>query len=842
MASGKIKGITVEIGGDTTKLGKAIGDIEKQSNSLKGELKQVEKLLKMDPGNADLIAQKQEILTKAVAETTEKLNILKETQSQVEAQFKDGKIGEDQYRAFQREIIKTEGELKNFQKTLDDTGEDFEEMGDSAEESSDGFTIMGGALADLVSNAIQGAISAIGDFIGSILELSEATEEYRQMQAKLSGASETFGYSIEFANEKYKEFYKYLGDDQASTNAITNLMGIGAETDTVSKLAEGATAVWASYGDSIPIEGLTEAINETITVGKVTGGMADTINWAKDANEGLSKALSGNKEAQKAYNDAIKEGLPVEDAFNEALAKITDSQERADVVAKFLNETYGESKQKYDEMSGSILDANEAELKLKDTQAQLGQAVEPVNTALTNMKNQALETITPLVEKLVDGFMNLYDWLQKHPAVVDALTAVIVALTTAITVLAGVLAIEGIINGVAKAWAFLNTTMLANPITLIVSLLAGLVTAFITLWNTNEEFRQFWIDLWENIKEVASTVIDALVEFFTVKLPEAWENFKTKTSEVIDAVVTFFSELPGKIWDAIVTAIDKVNEWTDTIRTTVTEGVQNLISSAISYLKELPSKIWEAIKGAIDKVSTWGNNMKEKATTAVKNMVDNVVSKAKEIPNKVYDAIKGAVSKVTSWGSDMLSKAKSGMTKVVDGISTELKKAISKVKTIGGDIVKGIWNGINDKVGWIKNQLMKFKDAVIKALKKAFGIASPSKLMRDQIGKFISEGIAVGVTENEDKPIGALDQLANDMANKDFDFNGATITRKLVNTFGSASADAVNSNDLMGKLDGIYERLGRLQIVLDSGTLIGETIDKIDSALGNNYSLRARGV
>ena len=169
--------------------------------------KEVEKLLKMDPGNADLMAQKQEILTRAVSETAEKLKILREAQEQVERQFKSGKIGEDQYRSFQREIIKTENELKDFQGELEETGDDLKDVGDSAEQSSDGFTVMKGALADLVANAITSAISAIGDFIGSIMELSEATEEYRQMQAKLEGSSKTFGYSVDFANEKYKEFY-----------------------------------------------------------------------------------------------------------------------------------------------------------------------------------------------------------------------------------------------------------------------------------------------------------------------------------------------------------------------------------------------------------------------------------------------------------------------------------------------------------------------------------------------------------------------------------------------------------------------------------------------------------
>ena len=499
MASGKIKGITVEIGGDTTKLGKAISEVDKQSNSLKGELKQVEKLLKMDPGNMDLIAQKQEILTRAVSDTSDKLKILKEAQGQVEEQFKNGDIDEGQYRAFQRELIKTSNELNDLEKELKETDEALDKTGKGAKDSGEGFTIMKGALADMVADVITTAISSIGNLVGSLLELSEATEEYRQMQAKLEGSSKTFGYSMDFAKGKYEEFYKYLGDDQASTNAITNLMGIGTSTESVSKLAEGATAVWASYGDSIPIEGLTEAINETITVGKVTGGMADTINWAKNANEGLNNALSGNKEAQKAYNDAIKEGLPVEDAFNEALAKITDEQERADVVAKFLNGTYGDSKKTYDEMAGSILDANKAELDLKETQAKLGEAVAPVNTAITNLKSQALEAILPVVEKVSNAFLNLLTWFKEHPTATKILTAVVIALATAFGVLATALAIQGIISGVTKAIAFLNTTLLANPIVLIIALITGLVAGFIYLWNNCDAFREFWINLWEKI-------------------------------------------------------------------------------------------------------------------------------------------------------------------------------------------------------------------------------------------------------------------------------------------------------------------------------------------------------
>ena len=786
----------------------------------------------MDPGNADLIAQKQEILARAVSETSEKLKILKEAQSQVEAQFKNGDLGEDQYRAFQREIIKTENELDGFRSELDGTGDDLKEAGNSAEQSSDGFTIMKGALADMVANAITSAISAIGDLVGALLDLSEATEEYRTMQAKLEGSAETFGYSADFAKSKYEEFYKYLGDDQASTNAITNLMGVGTSTKSLSNLVEGCTGAWATYGDSINLESLTEATNETITCGKVTGSFADTINWCKDANVNLKSALSGNKEAQKAYNDAIKEGLPVEDAFNEALAKITDEQERADVVAKFLNSTYGESKKTYDELNGSVLNAHEAELKLKETQAQLGQTVEPVKTALTNMKNQALEAITPLVEKLVDGFMNLYEWLQKNPTAMKVITAVAIALATAFTVLAGALAIQGIITGVTKAIAFLNTTLLANPIVLIIALIAGLVAGFIYLWNNCDAFREFWINLWEKIKSVAKKVADTLKTFFTKTIPDALQK-----------MVTWFKSLPEKIRSAISSMVEKVKTVFNNMKNKALDVSKNVITSVVNWFKQLPGKIWSAIVGAVSKVATWGSNLKSKAVSAITSLVSNVVSKAKQIPSKISSAIQGAISKVKSWGSSLASTAGSAISKMISKIVSTAKSIPSKMVSIGKSIINGIKKGISSAISGLYSSIKSSLSGLVDKAKKALGINSPSKVFANTVGVAIPEGIAKGIEDNTDLADDAVTDLTDTMVDKAGKINGLTIDKQIKATFvnGTDKAKALNASQLMEKLDLISERLGRLQIVLDTGELVGGLLDPIDSAMGDKYDKLVRG-
>lgn len=837
--AGNIKGITVEIGGNTTKLGKAIQDSEKKSHSLQSELKEVERALKFNPDNIELVSQKQEILKNIIEETSDKLKTLKDAQEQVKKQFDAGEIGVEDYRKFQREIVETESKLATFESKLKDAesgsdklGDSIEKTGDESKNAGDGFTVMKGALADMISNVVMNAISMIGQLIGQLFNLTEVTEEYRLMQGKLAGSAETFGYNMDFVTGKYKQFYTYLGDDQMSTNAITNLLGIGASTETVSALADGAIGVWSAYGDSIPIESLTESVNETIKVGKVTGVMADTINWASVSNKTLAESLNGNKKAQDAFNQAIADGETAEDAYNIALSKVTDTEERSQIVAKFLNLTYGDSKEKFDEMSGSILEANEAELEFRETQAKLGEAMAPINTAMTKLKTQALEAITPLIIAIAEKVMNLYNYLKDHPTLLKIITGLIIALATGFTVLAGALAIQGLINGVTKAIAFLNTTLLANPIVWIVGLIAGLVAGFIYLWKNCDAFREFWINLWTKIKT------------FFVK---AWTTIKTFVTETIPQmiknIINWFKQLPGKIWTWLVAVVTKVVTWRINMIKKAIEIGKGFINAIVNFFKTLPGKIWNFLVEVITKVITWGANMIKKAVEIGKKFVTSIVNAIKNLPSKIWTWLKNTASKVVSFGSDLASKGRQAGKKLLNTVVTEIKQLPGKIKSIAGNVVTGLWEGIGNKVSWLKGKIKSFVGDVKDWLKQFFKIKSPSRLMRDEIGRYIAEGIGVGIDDYSYKPIDALKRLGNKLVNPDINLNGATLNRRLNSTFGGGSGVTVNSDEaLLSKLDGIYNRLNGLQIVLDSGTLVGETIDKIDSALAVNQTLRSRGV
>ena len=614
------------------------------------------------------------------------------------------------------ELQDNKRKLSDAEQAANDLGNEYKEAGDSAKTAEGGFTVLKGALANLASNAIQGAISKIQEFVQSLFELSEATEEYRLMQAKLSGSAQTFGYDIDFVKEKYKEFYSYLGDDQAATNAITNLEGMGASTETVSKSAEAAIAVWTAYGDSIPIESLTESINESSQVAKVTGVLADALNWA-----GIS-----------------------EDDFNAKLETCNSTQERADLIAQTLNDRYGESKTRFDEMSGSILESNKAQLELKDTQAQLGQALEPVNTALTEMKNDILGKLVPIVETCADAFLKFKNWLDEGGTAATIAQAALVGLGTAAGVAAtafgGMLIIKTVtaaINAAKVAMAALNITMSLNPIVLVIAAIAGLIAAFVMLWNKSEEFRNFWTGLWDTIK--------------------------TAAGNALDAIVNFFAQLPSKVWTFLQTAWEKVSTWASQMVQKAKEAGSQFLNNVVSFIQQLPSKVWTFLQTAWEKVSTWASQMVQKAKEAGSQFLNNVVSFIQQLPSKVWRFLTDAISKAGQFVSQMGSKAREAGQRFLNNIIQKLSEIPSRVVSIGEDIVRGIWSGIQSMVDWIGKQISGFVSGILGGFKAALGIASPSKVMRKEIGRFIPEGLALGIADKTKTAVNAMKDMGAKM-------------------------------------------------------------------------------
>lgn len=740
-----------------------------------------------------------EKLQDTISDQEDTLKSLKEQYASVVLeQGKNSKEAKDlakEIKALSGELSDNVGEMKSAESAADKYDKSLDDLGESAGDASGGFTILKGALAEFAGNVITSAVNGIKDFVGSLFELSEATEEYRSMMAKTTGSAESFGYSVEFATGKYQEFYKYLGDDQMATNAITNLMGMKVSTDTVSDAANAAIAVWSAYGDSIPIEGLTESINESAQVAQVTGSLADAINWAKRSNEDWSAAMAGHSAAQEAFNASIADGETAEDAYSAALAACADTQERADLIAQTLNQTFGKSKETYDQTASSILDANAAELELKDTQAQLGQAMEPVNTALTNLKTQALDAISPVVEKVAGKFLDFLNWMRETPGATSAVVSVVTGLATAFGILAAALAIQALINGVAKAFQFLNLTMLSNPFVLIATLIAGVVAALVTLYTTNEDFRNFVNSAWESIKTVVGGVIDAIVNFFTVTIPDAingmiswfatlperislWltaalsaiQTWVSNTiakaiemgSQFVQNVVNFFSTLPERIGYWIGFALGKVVQFGIDLYNFATTKIPEFVAAVIQFISELPGKIANWLTQAIAKVTDWGARMVSTGKQKASDFIDSVITFIQQLPGKISTWLTNTLNKVISWGSDMVSKGKQAASDMASGIVDAVQSLPGKMLSIGSDIVHGIWNGISGAAGWLWGKVKDFAGGIVDGFKDALGINSPSKVFEAE-SKWIPGGVGEGVENNEKLALNPVQKLTKKM-------------------------------------------------------------------------------
>lgn len=407
MAANKIKGLTVEIGGDTTKLGKALEDVNKKSKDLSSELGQINKLLKLDPGNAELLTQKQKVLAEAVANTSEKLKTLKEAEKQVQAQFKKGEVSEEQVRALQREIVETTNKLKSYERAANETAEEIKDLGkqsknakddtkdlekgsdkasdslddmaESADKAGDASDGLGSKLGGLVKGGLAALAAGVTAVIGAMVGSAEATREYRREMGKLDTAFTTNGHSSEAALQTYQTLQGILGETDQAVEAANHLAKLTENAEDLAKWTDVATGVYATFGSSLPIENLTEAANETAKVGQVTGPLADALNWA-----GVS-----------------------EDAFNESLAACSSEQERQTLIMETLSGLYTDAADKYKETNAEVIRANQANEEWASIMAEVGGTVEPILTDVKLLGASLLGDLVPGVQQMTESFRGM---------------------------------------------------------------------------------------------------------------------------------------------------------------------------------------------------------------------------------------------------------------------------------------------------------------------------------------------------------------------------------------------------------------------------------------------------
>ncbi|WP_353423979.1 hypothetical protein [Christensenella massiliensis] len=370
----RIKGITVEIGGDTQPLNKALKDVSKTASSLNSELRVIDKLLKLDPTNTTLLAQKQEVLAKSIENTTKKLNVLKSAQEQAKAQLERGEIGADQYRALERQVISTENSLNRLQNEAQQTDEAFDKMGNAAQKSEKdmkSLSVGGVALGTVLGNVATKLLEFAGSAVTFLTDAVEETKEFRSDLSKLEQNAKAAGTGIDDVTDDLEYFVAITDETDSSVEALSNLLKAGFTGETLTDAVNNLSGAVVAFPDTLKIESLADSLQETLATGEATGQYGELLERLgvnlEDFNKGLQKCTTSAEKQQYAVDILAKNGM-------------------ADLNAQ------------YKEANADLIAYSTAQTRYTEMLSKVGAAMQPVMTALTDTKTLLLEGMIPALE------------------------------------------------------------------------------------------------------------------------------------------------------------------------------------------------------------------------------------------------------------------------------------------------------------------------------------------------------------------------------------------------------------------------------------------------------------
>lgn len=526
MGKNQIKGLTIEIGGDTTKLGQALENVNKKSSSLSNELGAINRLLKLDPTNVDLLAQKQKVLAEAISNTEAKLGTLREAEKQVQAQFERGEVSEEQYRSLRWEILETETKLKQYQKAAEETAAASEKLADGTDDAAKQLEEekqkaqaaerateeLGESAADAAKTGLTALAAAATAVVTGIVAMAEASREYRTEKGKLDAAYLSSKHSSETATEAYKELQSIIGETDQAVEAAQQIALLADSEKDVAEWSELAAGVVGKFGDALQPETFYEAANETMKLGEATGAYVQML-------EGV--------------------GMSVEE-FNEGLAACTTEEQKQKYMLDTTRKALGNAAEQYKRTNAEVIEANKSTENWNATVAKIGGHVEPVITDIKNFGAALLEDAEEPIkdianfvrDKLLPAIDSAGSWVRQNVPVISAtmagLTGAIIAHKVA--VLATKTATEGVTVATylqVAAQKVLDAVMAASPWGLVATLIGGVASALIVLAATTGDAAAETDTLTEKERELMESA---------EKTAEAFRDQQEATAETIDGI------------------------------------------------------------------------------------------------------------------------------------------------------------------------------------------------------------------------------------------------------------------------------------------------------------------
>lgn len=622
----------------------------------------------------------------------------------------------------------------------------------------------GGMDLATASDMVTDSMSALGDKAGT-------TESFVDKMAKTSQKSNTSVQQLGEALLSVGGTAKSLAGGVTEANTV---LGIFADSGT--KGAEGGTALRnVILSLTAPTDTAKKKMQELgLEVFDANGNMRPLNETFQDLNGILGNMTQGeqtevlntifNKVDLKSVNALLANSG---ERFNELSGYIENSTGAAEQMAATMNDNLqgkitilksgleGLGIAAYEKFETPLKNAVTnitnviGDLQTDLTSGELSGALDKIATGFGNLVEKASEIIVAVLPKILEGL----GWIADHGDTIASLLAAIGAgfavfkvasiINGVVTAIQGLTAAEVALNAIQK---LVNITMAANPMMLIITLVATLVAAIVGFVATNEEARAAVVNAWNIVKDTVGKVVGEIAKFFTETIPNAlskvvdfvkdnWQDILLFLANpfagaakllyehcetfrnIVDNIASFFRELPGKIWDAILGAVTTVTTWGENMKAAVVQAATEFVTNAITFFQELPYKIGYVIGQAIGNVVQFGIDLVTWATTEIPNFINTVITFLVELPGKIWDAIVSAITNIQNWGQQVYTQA-------TNYIQNTITTVVSFLSQLPGKIWNAIVSAITNMANWGQQMLSQAKTAAMNILSNVYSTLS----------------------------------------------------------------------------------------------------------------------
>lgn len=601
------------------------------------------------------------------------------------------------YQKMQTNLNNTKADMVKIQKEIDDTSKklksskvDWESVGETVGKAGKAI----GAACAAMGAAIAAAAGAA--FFG----LAEETREARENMGKLETSFTTAGHSAEDAKNTYTELYGVLGDDGQATEAAAHLAKLTTNEKELSDWTNICTGVYATFGDSLPIEGLTEAANETAKTGSITGNLADALNWA-----GVS-----------------------EDDFQASLDACTSEQERQALITSTLNGLYSEAADKYREVNGDIIDAQKATANLNSAMAALGAIAEPIITKLKQLAAELLQEITPFVELIGKGLTGA---LSGAESAAEDFTDGLLGMVT--------FAIEKL------------TEMLPTFLEFAVKMIANIATGIARSLPT----------LVPSLVQLVTDIVQVLIDNIPLLIDAALQLVTGLAEGIINAIPVLVAALPQLITsliDGLLSAIPQIIQAGIDLLTALITALPEIITTIVEAIPQIIEGIITALTENIPLIIQAGIDLLVALIQALPQIITTIVQAIPQIISGIVNALIGNIDQIIMAGVQLfvaliqnlptiIVEIVKAVPQIVSGIVQAFASLGGEMINAGANLLHGLWEGISGAASWLWEKVSGWASSLVSGIKDFFGIHSPSTVFAE-IGGNMADGVGVGFTDN----------------------------------------------------------------------------------------------